>query len=134
MIRISKLADYACVLMVALMHSQDPLSAVELSEKTVIQLPTVRKLLKLLGKKNLVLASRGALGGYQITADLEKITVLDLVEAVDGPIAVTDCAHPLKLCGMTPHCSSRQHWLLINKTVRASLQGLSLQDLSGEAA
>ena len=115
------------------MHSELPLSAVDLAAKTSIQLPTVRKLLKLLGKTHLVLASRGALGGYQITTDLQKISVLDLVEAVDGPIAVTDCAHPLKHCGITAHCGSRQHWLLINKTVRASLQGLSLQDLAGGA-
>ncbi|MCX7122437.1 MAG: SUF system Fe-S cluster assembly regulator [Gammaproteobacteria bacterium] len=132
MIRISKLADYACVLMVSLMHSIDPLSAMELSDKTAIHLPTVKKLLKLLSKNQMVSASRGALGGYQILGDVLKITVLDLVEAVDGPIAMTDCSHPLKQCGMTQHCGNRQHWRLINKTVRESLKGLSLQDLSGE--
>ena len=134
MIRISKLADYACVLMVELMQNQLPLSAMELSDKTGIQLPTVKKLLKLLGKKQIVSASRGALGGHQVVADPLTITVLDLVEAVDGPIAMTDCANPLKICGMTQHCGNRKHWLLINKTVRESLKGLSLQGLSGEAA
>jgi FeS assembly SUF system regulator len=134
MIRISKLADYACVLMVALMQSHQALSAVDLAEKTAIQVPTVRKLLKLLSKKEWVSSSRGALGGYQVAANIEAMSVLDLIEAVDGPIAVTDCASPLKQCGLTAHCGSKKHWLLINKTVRASLQGLSLQDLAGENA
>ena len=126
MLRISKLADYACILMAYLGRQSIPLSAVEISTATHLQLPTVRKLLKALNKAGLLKASRGVQGGYQLVKPLEDIMLLAIIEAVDGPIAVTACAHVKHTCDISQHCPNQANWLSINRVVRDALAHMPL--------
>lgn len=129
MLRISKLADYACVLMRQLAEYQEGLSAVEIAAKTHLHLPTVRKLLKALTKARLLNASRGVQGGYQLSKSLNNLNLLEIVEAIDGPIAMIDCAHPSKNCDISHHCPNQANWLAINRVVKDALAHMSLGNL-----
>lgn len=129
MLRISKLADYACLMMRHLSLHQDGFSAGEIALKTHIQLPTVRKLLKILTRAGLLSASRGVQGGYQLAKPFSEINVLQIVEAVDGPIALVDCAHAEKNCEISAHCSTQANWLQINRVVKDALAHMSLRNI-----
>lgn len=129
MLRISKLADYACIMMTCLArHAERSLNASELAHETHVNLPTVRKVLKLLLQHDFLTAVRGVQGGYQLKKSAREISVLEIVEAIDGPLAVTDCSHPLKNCDMKNQCMSQGGWQLINQTVRQALQSKFLQE------
>jgi len=128
MLRISKLADYACILMSYLARQEQALNASELALGTHIHLPTVRKLLKSLSKAGLLTASRGVQGGYQLSRPGAELTLLEIVEAVDGPIALTDCAHALKTCELQRHCPNQAPWLKINQVIKMALAAMPLGD------
>lgn len=122
MLRISKLADYACIVMMSLARHSQSLNANELALATHINLPTVRKVLKLLQQANFLNAVRGVQGGYQLKKPAGQISVLEIIEAIDGPLAVTDCANPLKACEIKGQCVTQSGWQLINQTIRNALQ------------
>src|SRR3954447_24677900 len=93
MLKLGKLTDYGTVLMTALaVDAAHPHSAQDLATRTRITVTTVAKLLKLLGKSNLVEATRGARGGYRLARPPSDISMADIVAALEGPIALTECA------------------------------------------
>lgn len=130
MLRISKLADYACIVMRYVAQHKEGLNASEIALATHIQLPTVRKLLKALAKAGLLHATRGVEGGYQVTQPLNNLSLLHIVEAIDGPIAMIDCAHPTKGCDISRHCPNQANWLSINRVVKDALAHMSLGNLA----
>lgn len=134
MIRISKLADYACLIMLGLLKNKRILSAMDVSEQTGLNASTVQKVLKLLKKAHLVEALRGAQGGYSLVENRQPLTLLQVIEAIDGPIALTECAHPDKACHRSSQCISRAPWLVINQEVHNALSRLNLKDLLGKDA
>lgn len=127
MLRISKLADYACILMSYLAGQVEALSAGEIALGTHLQLPTVRKLLKALSKAGLLSASRGVQGGYHLAQPGSELTLLHIIEAVDGPIAMIDCAHPKKGCDIISHCPNQSSWLTINRVIKNALSAMPLE-------
>jgi FeS assembly SUF system regulator len=135
-IRLTNLADYAVVVMAA--AARDPatkLSAARVAEMTSIPAPTVAKLMGTLARGGLLNASRGMAGGFTLARAPEAISVKDVVEAVDGPIALTNCAgHDVTDCAMEGHCAIRGHWPPINQAVRGALAAVSLADLVRPAA
>lgn len=136
MIRLTNLADYAVVVMAA--AAREPgvkLSAARVAELTAIPAPTVAKLMGTLARGGLLTASRGVAGGFTLSRDPALISVVDVVEAVDGPIALTSCAgNEVTDCAMEGHCAIRGHWPPINKAVRGALAAVSLADLVRPAA
>ncbi|MDF2529631.1 MAG: system Fe-S cluster assembly regulator, partial [Gammaproteobacteria bacterium] len=106
------------------------LSAAEISQLTTIHLPTVRKLLKQLLKANLLISERGANGGYQLSKTTELINLADIVEAIDGPLALTECSHPSGNCAISTRCENKENWLVINKVVKQALSEVSLMQMS----
>lgn len=131
MIRLTNLADYAVVLMAAAARAPEQrLSAAHAAEATAIPAPTAAKLMGTLARGGLLVASRGVAGGFVLARAPEKISVADIVEAVDGPIALTACvsgeAHD---CAIEGVCGVRGHWGPINVAVRAALQQVTLADL-----
>ncbi len=128
MLRISKLADYACIVMMSLAKRSESLNANELAYSTRISLPTVRKVLKLLQQADFLNAVRGVQGGYQLKKPAGQISVLEIVEAIDGPLAMTDCANPLKACEIQGQCMTQSGWQLINQTVRNALKDKMLEE------
>ncbi len=131
--RLSSMADYAVVTMsAAARHCGGArTSATELAAETGLPLPTVQKLVSLLGKAGLLRSARGAGGGLQLARPAAAITLADIVEAVEGPIALTACVEQGRHdCALEGACSVQPHWGLVNATMRGALAGVSLVQLS----
>ena len=130
MLKISRLADYASSIMRYLAYfGEEPVSAVQIAESTRIAAPTVRKVLKQLSAAGVVCAARGKVGGYMIAKASDDITLANIVEAIDGPIALTECNIPDYECEHMKHCHMKKDWQIINATVRESLDKLTLASL-----
>jgi FeS assembly SUF system regulator len=138
MIRISRLADYGVVLMCEMSLSQgDTHSAHSLSEKTSMSESAIMKILKLLVKSNLLDSIRGPKGGYVVKKDPKDISVLDVVNAIDGPVAVTICSHDsYESCEFKAACAAERGWVNINNALKTTLSGFTIADFltSNEAS
>jgi FeS assembly SUF system regulator len=133
MLRISKLTDYATVLMASL--AREPvgtcLPASQLADQTRLEQPTVAKVLKTLARSELVQSVRGVNGGYRLNAPAEQISVAAIVRAMEGPIALTECGLEPGLCSHESNCQLRGNWQRIGLAVEQALEGLNLADLAG---
>jgi FeS assembly SUF system regulator len=131
-IRLSNLADYAVVVMTAAAKSRDPkLSAAAVAAHTGIPAPTVAKLMGTLARAGLLVSTRGVCGGFHLGRAASDITVAAIVEAVEGPIALTQCQNggEVSACALEGSCAVRGHWGPINIAVRNALLAVSLADL-----
>lgn len=130
MLRISKLTDYGTVLLAYLAANQSAIySAAEIAEATKISIPTASKLLKLLAKSGLVTSCRGINGGYQLSKDPSKITAANIIDALEGPISITECSGDSCACEYENTCNVSISWQQINILIRDVLDGVSLKDL-----
>jgi FeS assembly SUF system regulator len=131
MLKISKLADYATVIMSFLALKPGQVwSAVQIAEQVQVAAPAVSKVLKLLAKANIVTASRGAVGGYRLVRSSMAITVAEIIAAVDGAPALTECSQKNTLCAQHTVCAIRGNWQLINRIVLQALQSISLAEMT----
>ena len=131
MIRLTKQSDYGILLMTqfARAGSAGLLSTSDLAARSGLTLPMVNKTLKLLQRGGLLRSVRGVNGGYQLARDAGAITLEEIIEAVDGPIALTEChehAGAGNSCGITATCPTRVNWGVINSAIRDSLSGVTL--------
>jgi FeS assembly SUF system regulator len=131
MIRIAKLTDYATLLMVHLARVPGrSFSAAQLAEALGLPPPTVAKLLKRLLRADLLASTRGVGGGYRLARAPQAISVADVVGAIEGPLALTDCARGRGHCTLERGCATRGNWLLISRAVRVALEAISLADMA----
>ena len=131
--RLSSMADYAVVTMCAAARhcGMTRVSATELAEETGLPAPTVQKLVSLLSRAGLLRSVRGAGGGFKLARPAAAITLADIVEAVEGPIALTACVEQGKHdCALEPCCNVRPHWGVVNETLRGALAGVPLTQLA----
>ncbi|MCB9664114.1 MAG: SUF system Fe-S cluster assembly regulator [Alphaproteobacteria bacterium] len=132
MLRLAKLTDYAIVVLAHLAREAHvcvhPASAI--AEATGVPQPTVAKVLKSLTREGLVLSSRGVTGGYSLARDPARISVVDVIAAVEGPLALTACAVEGLGCTDEHHCQVAGHWPRINGAVIDALRAVSILDLS----
>ena len=130
MLRVTKLTDYATLVMTVLAAAPDAvLSATELAERAGIELPTASKVLKPLAQAGLVDGFRGANGGYRLARDAREVSLADIVEAMEGPLAMTECSIHEGQCGIEHSCSARANWRRINDVVADALRGISLAEM-----
>jgi FeS assembly SUF system regulator len=133
MLRVTKLTDYATVLLTSLADDPDGVSsAAELAERTRLELPTVSKVLKPLAHAGLVESFRGSAGGYRLARPPEQITLIEIVEAIEGRLGVTECSGEHSTCELESHCGVRGNWRHINDIVHEALRGISLAQMRGE--
>ena len=130
MLRISKMTDYAILLMVELTSSGDTLSAHALAERIHVETPTAGKVLKLLAGAGLLESYRGASGGYRVNRPAGSISVAEVIAAIEGPIAMTECSVEPGLCHQEDHCNLRSNWQRISLAVARALQDVSLAEMS----
>ena len=131
--RLSSMADYAVVTMCAASRhcGSARISATDLAEETGLPLPTVQKLVSLLVRARLLRSSRGAGGGLHRAKPAAAISLADIVEAVEGPIALTACVDEGRHdCGFEQTCTVRPHWGLVNDTMRGALADVPLTRLA----
>jgi FeS assembly SUF system regulator len=130
MFRISKLTDYATVVLTLLAEQEATVhSASDLAARARLELPTVSKLLKMLGQAGLVESFRGANGGYRLARPPAQITTADILIAMEGPIGVTECALHDGLCDHETHCGVRSNWRRISVAVENALRSVTLADM-----
>lgn len=131
MLRVTKLTDYATVLLAELARAPIvTLSAAQLSDRTHLSVPTVSKLLKSLGAAGLVTSRRGARGGYALARDPALISAAEVVAAIEGPPAVTQCSmEGGGQCEIEPWCSIASGWQRISRIVQQTLEGVTLAQL-----
>jgi len=132
--RLSNLTDYAVVTMsAAARHCGGArTSASELAEETGLPKPTVQKLVSKLTAAGLLRSVRGAGGGLQLARPAAAINVADIVEAVEGPLALTACVDAQSCCDFEVGCSMKPHWPIINTAVRNALADIPLTQLAQE--
>jgi FeS assembly SUF system regulator len=132
MIRITKLADYGIVLMTHFAASRPKIvrTARELSLATHVPLPTVSKILKALARNGLLVSHRGVGGGFALARPADQVSVADVITALDGPIAITECLTEENACGHEPVCSIRTNWDRINRVVRDALSDLKVSEMA----
>src|SRR4051812_23283404 len=131
--RLTSLADYAVVMMAAAARhpAAARLSATCLAEETGVPLPTAQKLMGRLAQAGLLSSARGTGGGFRLVRDAAEISLADIVEAVEGPIAMTVCADDLTNdCVLDGHCRVKLHLVAVNGAFRGALQGVSLASLA----
>jgi FeS assembly SUF system regulator len=133
--RLSHLADYAVVLMTAAARRPPGarLSATELSGDTGVPLPTAQKLMGQLAASGLLTSVRGAGGGFTLARAATQISLADIVEAVEGPIAMTVCSEGRTDCALDAHCRVKPHMGVVGNAVRGALGAVSLHQLSTPA-
>ncbi|WP_440222155.1 SUF system Fe-S cluster assembly regulator [Dokdonella sp. MW10] len=130
MLRVSKLTDYATVVMTCLAAAgDDVLSAQQLAERAQLEVPTVSKLLKQLAHAGLVASFRGVNGGYRLARLPSAISVAEIVTAIEGPIGMTECSVHSGQCGREPHCGVRVNWQRISHAITAALESVTLADM-----
>ena len=130
MLRISKLTDYGTVVLAHLAGDPEAVcSAADVSIATGIAPPTVSKLLKSLARAQLVSSTRGANGGYQLTREPSKISAADVIDALEGPVSITECSAVDSHCDYEQVCSVGGSWKRINVAIRHALDDVSLIDL-----
>lgn len=132
MLRIGKLTDYATVILASLATERSQLlTAASLSDRTHIAAPTVAKLLKQLHHAGLVNSTRGTHGGYQLARDPEDISAAAILDALEGPIALTECSSSSGQCGIEHTCSVGRTWQRLSVAIRRSLNEVTLAQLAG---
>ncbi len=131
--RLTHLADYAVVLMTAAARRDAGarLSATELAGETGVPLPTAQKLMGQLAGAGLLSSARGAGGGFALARPVGDISLADIVEAVEGPIALTMCSDGVNHdCVLDAHCRLRPHMGIVGAKVRGALGAVRLQELA----
>ena len=134
MLRIPKLTDYGIVLLVELAGGEGNGSqnARSMAEATSLPLPVVSKILKSLAQAGLLNSQRGAKGGYALSRRPEEINVAEIIDALEGPIALMECAAGPGHCDQESSCSVRDPWQRINQAILETLRHVTLRELVGE--
>ncbi len=131
MLRMSKLTDYGTVVMTYLAKEHSHLHAVsEIAAQVQVAAPTVSKVLKRLVREGLVVSHRGAKGGYSLARPAEQISMVDIIDALEGPVGLTECGSTPGLCSQESSCSIRTNWQRINGAVRGALAGVTLAEMA----
>ncbi|MEA3118221.1 MAG: hypothetical protein QOI13_1491 [Paraburkholderia sp.] len=132
MLRMSKLTDYGTVILVAIARNAGGIhSATSLASATGIPLPTVAKVMKILARGGLTVSLRGARGGYVLRCPPQRITLADIIAAMDGPFGMTECSAAPGACVQESVCGARANWQKVNRLVLEALRQVSLADMAG---
>ena len=131
MIRITKQTDYGIVLLTHLAVTPErQINAPELAGETRLPLPMVSKILKLLVREGVLVSHRGVKGGYGLARLPEEISMAEVITALEGPIAITECVDENSGCTHEPFCSVRGRWHRINTALRVALEGITLAEMA----
>ncbi|MDA8561847.1 SUF system Fe-S cluster assembly regulator [Gammaproteobacteria bacterium] len=135
MLRISKLTDYSTLILTYLgnIPNFEIVSAANIAKDCHLALPTVSKLLKILADSDLVIAFRGSIGGYKIAKSIENISIGDVILAIEGQMAITECCINSN-CGLDSLCGVRNGWQKVNQIIIDTLHGIKLVDMFNQTS
>lgn len=134
MIRMTRLTDYGIMLLTHIARDPElPMrNARDLATEARLPLPTVSKILKILVRKGLLVAHRGVKGGFSLARRPEEISVAEIISALEGPIAITECSFnaPRRKCQLERLCPVGRPWQRINQVVREALENITLSEMT----
>jgi FeS assembly SUF system regulator len=132
MIRMTRLTDYGIMLLTLFARDgkHQMKSARDLAAEGKLPLPTVSKILKLLARHGLLEAHRGVRGGFTLSRKADAITMAEVIDALEGPIGVTDCCAPSSDCGIEKSCIVKGNWMKINRVVLEALDRITLAEMT----
>lgn len=130
MLRLSKMADYGTVVMTTMMREPErSKSAAEIASTIHVPVPTVSKILKTLARGGLLVSLRGVKGGYLLSRPARQISLADIIDAMDGPIGMTECSVTPGLCSQEAGCAVRTNWQRVNRAVLGVLREITLDQM-----
>lgn len=131
MMKLSRLTDYAAVVMAQIArHPEQAHAATDLAEAVQLPHPTVSKTLKMLVRAGLLVSQRGAQGGYRLARAASQITASDIITAIEGPVAMTECSHVDGDCDLLPTCGVADNWQRVSLAIRTLLDSVTLAHLA----
>ena len=133
MIKVSRMADYAVLLVCKMSKNEDKFySANELSLNTSLKTTTINKILTKLTKANITSSVRGVTGGYKLAIGAEDISVGNIIDIIDGRVALTVCVEKGENnnCELESVCTSRSNWQVINNAVCNALNSISIEEMA----
>jgi len=133
MIRMRKLTDYGIVLLAHLARNpaRATCNARCLASEAHLPVPTVSKILKALARAGLLVAHRGVKGGFSLARRPEEISMAQIISAMEGPIAITECSDDVpRICKLEPWCPVGTNWQKINRAVRQALENIKLSEMT----
>jgi FeS assembly SUF system regulator len=132
MLRISKMTDYATVILARLaLAPQRQFTAAQLADQTHLAQPTVSKVLKLLLRRGLLHSTRGLHGGYRLARPAAEITAAQILDALEGPVALIECARHVHHCSIESTCGVGRAWQRVSVALRRVLEEITLVELAG---
>jgi len=130
MLRMSKLTDYGTMVLAQLAANETGLAtASQVAGATHLGQPTVSKLLKSLAHAGLVVSTRGVQGGYALARSADSISAAEIIDALEGPVAITECSSAHGECDLESYCRVGMAWQRINRSIRKALEDVTLADL-----
>jgi FeS assembly SUF system regulator len=130
MLKIGKLTDYAVLILSQMARSPAAtLSASSLAEQLSLTVPTVSKILKMLAEANLLKSTRGAEGGYYLARPAGAITIAEILAAMEGAVAMTECCSTNNQCTLSSLCVMEENWKTINRVIYTVLNEFTLNDM-----
>ncbi len=131
MLKITRLSDYAVAVLGYMANSDERVQTAKgLAVRTGLPQPAVSKILKSLARSKVLESHRGVQGGYRLAREASRVSVADVIEAVEGPVALTDCGDDSSTeCEFTGQCSVQANWLRINQVVKRALSNISVEDM-----
>lgn len=129
MLKLSKLSDYASIILAYIANQKKLVSCEEVSTANNISFSTSSKLLKQLAKHNLLISKKGSKGGYRFEKDVNEISMLDIVTAIDGPVHLADCIKQETGCSKSKNCTIKNTVSLINKSILDLLKSVTVKNL-----
>ncbi len=130
--RITRETDYAIVAATYLAEADKPVSAAQIAEDSGLNGSLVSKVLKLLVRADLLISKRGVYGGYQLKKNPELISLLDIIVAIEGPMAINACVDHDNPCDRKDDCDLAPHWRIINQKLYSSFSSITLLELLGQ--
>lgn len=131
MLRMSKMADYGMVILTAMAHEPERTrSTAEIGIVTHLPVPSVSKILKILVRAGLVVSLRGAKGGYALSQPPAEISTAQILNAIDGPVGLTECSIAPGLCSQEAGCPVRGNWQRVNRVVLQALEQITLEQMA----
>ena len=133
MLKITRQTDYAVMILTRI--AQEPASRIhnarDLSDETEVPLPTTSKILKFLAREELLVSQRGVKGGYRLARPATDVTVAEVIRAIEGPVAITECVEAAPGdCDKESWCPVRSNWQMINDAVEGALEGITLDRMA----
>ncbi len=129
------MTDYGIVVATHLVECKEAHSVKMLASETGVPVPTTSKVLKKLSRAKVVQSQRGPLGGYALARAADQISILEVIDALEGPLAVTECSSGVRelSCAQAGSCNVQDNWRLINEAIRSSLASITLAEMSQPA-